>query len=378
LWVRLPRKIDYHTNFAENSMNPQPSFCPNLSCPSRGEVGAENLRVHDSLRNRWHCRTCDTTFSGRRGTPFYRLKHDLDLVEKVIILLSYGCPLPAVVAAFGLDERTVALWQNRAGQHCQAVHEALVQTPQDLGQVQADEIRVRLQQRTVRWLSMAICVPTRLWLGAELGCSRDTRLLKRLARRVKASAKSVPLLVVTDGWKPYQEAFRKTFYVAERTGKRGQPRRSLCPQFALAQTVKWREGGRVLGIRVCHLLGAVKQIAPLLPKEQVVNTAYIERLNATFRQRLAGLHRRTRCLRRQETTLAHAVWLVGTVYNFCRVHRSLETADGQGRTPTMTAKLTRHVWSVAELLCFAVAPPPYLAPKRRGRKPKEQLEGFTV
>jgi transposase-like protein/IS1 family transposase len=359
-------------------MHPQPSFCPNLSCPSRGRSADGNLRVHDSLRNRWHCRTCDTTFSGRKGTPFYGLKHDFDLVVKVLVLLSHGCPLQAIVAAFGLDERTVALWQRRAGQHCEAVHAALVQTPQDLKQVQADEVRVRLQKRTVSWLCMAIAVPTRLWLGAELGAKRDTRLLKRLAKRVKSCAKSAPLLVVTDGWRPYQQAFAKTFYTTERTGKRGQPRRRLCAQFALAQIVKWRECGRVLGIRVCHLLGAVKHIAPLLPKEQVLNTAYIERINATFRQRLAGLHRRTRCLRANQTALSHAVWLVGTVYNFCRSHRSLTTEDRQQRTPAMAAGLTQHCWSVAELMSFTVAPTPYIAPKRRGKKPKAQHNGFTV
>jgi len=359
-------------------MNPQPSFCPNLACPSRGKEGAGNLRVHDSLRNRWYCHTCETTFSGRKGTLFYGLKSDPQLVVWVVTLLAFGCPLPAIVAAFGLDERTIADWQRRAGEHCQAVHEAIVETPQDLKQVQADEVRVRLQKRAVSWLAMAVCVPTRLWLGAELGTKRDTPLLKRLAGRVKACAKSAPLLVVTDGWKAYKDAFAKTFYVTKRTGKRGQPRRSLCPQFALVQTVKWRERGRVIGIGVCHLLGAIKQIAPLLPTEQVVNTAYIERINATFRQRLAGLHRRTRCLRRHETALSHAVWLVGTVYNFCCLHRSLETKEGQGRTPAMAAKLTPHLWSVGELLGYAIAPPPFIPPKRRGRKPKSTQAGFTV
>ena len=178
--------------------------------------------------------------------------------------------------------------------------------------------------------------------------------------------------------KPYQQAFAKTFYVTKPTGKRGQPRRELCPQFALAQTVKWRERGRVLGIRVCHLLGAVKQIVPLLPQEQVLNTAYIERINATFRQRLAGLHRRTRCLCTHPTSLVHSVWLVGTVSNFCRAHRSLTTPERQVRTPAMAAGLSGHIWSVAELLCFAVAPLPYIAPKRRGRNPKVQEKGFTV
>ena len=357
-------------------MNPQPSFCPNLACPSRGKIADGNLRVHDSLKNRWKCKTCATTFSGRRGTPFYGLKSDLDLVIRVLTLLAHGCPLQAIVAAFDLDERTVADWQKRAGEHCQQVHEAVVQTPQDLKHVQADEVRVRLQKRTVSWLSMAICVPTRLWLGAELGRSRDTRLLKALAKRVKACAKAAPLLVVTDGWKPYKEAFAKTFFITESNGKRGQPRRSLCPQFVLAQTVKWRECGRVWGIRVCHLLRVKQRIAPLLPKEQVLNTAYIERINATFRQRLAGLHRRTRCLRAKETALASAVWLVGTVYNFCRPHRSL-SGKGEFRSPAMAAQLTGHLWSVAELLSYAIAPPLFIPPKRRGRKPKAQQKGVT-
>ena len=112
-------------------MNPQPSFCPHLACPSRGKTHDGNLRVHHSLENRWKCRVCDTTFSGRKGTPFYRLKHDLDRVVTVLTLLAHGCPLQAIVTAFELDERTVADWQRRAGEHCQQVHEAVVQTPQD-------------------------------------------------------------------------------------------------------------------------------------------------------------------------------------------------------------------------------------------------------
>ena len=110
-------------------MNPQPSFCPHLSCPSRGKRHDGNLRVHHSLENRWKCRVCGQTFSGRKGTPFYGLKPDLDLVVKVVVLLSHGCPLQAIVTAFALDERTVADWQRRAGEHSQAVHEAVVQTP---------------------------------------------------------------------------------------------------------------------------------------------------------------------------------------------------------------------------------------------------------
>ena len=42
-----------------------------------------------------------------------------------------------------------------------------------------------------------------------------------------------------------------------------------------------------------------------------INTAYIERLNATFRSRLAPLVRRGRALGRPEAPLTAGMWLVG-------------------------------------------------------------------
>jgi hypothetical protein len=54
---------------------------------------------------------------------FYRLRTDPKLVLQVIPLQAYGCPSQAIVQAFGLDERTVPDWWQRAGQHCQPVHD---------------------------------------------------------------------------------------------------------------------------------------------------------------------------------------------------------------------------------------------------------------
>ena len=167
-------------------MYPQPLFCSNDACPSRGCTDADNLVVHDSLKQRYRCRTCGKTFTHHKGTVFHRLKTDPKTVEIVLSLLAFGCPRQAIVRAFDVDERTIARWQQRAGRHCQAVHEALVQTPQDLQQIQADEIRVKMQSRVVLWLAMAICVPTRLWLGGVVSPKRDARLLGRLARLVNA------------------------------------------------------------------------------------------------------------------------------------------------------------------------------------------------
>lgn len=51
----------------------------------------------------------------------------MDLVPLALTLLCHGCLLQAIVAAFGLDEGTVASWQERAGRHCQRVREHVVQ-----------------------------------------------------------------------------------------------------------------------------------------------------------------------------------------------------------------------------------------------------------
>lgn len=52
----------------------------------------------------------------------------------------------AIVAAFGFDERTVASWLTRAGQHCRKIHESLVEQGQiAIQHCQADELWVRLE-----------------------------------------------------------------------------------------------------------------------------------------------------------------------------------------------------------------------------------------
>ncbi|GHO64242.1 hypothetical protein KSC_031340 [Ktedonobacter sp. SOSP1-52] len=73
---------------------------------------------------------------------FEGLRTPTELVVIVVTLLSYGCPVQAIVHVYHLDERTVASWRDRAGVHCQRIHEELVETESlDLVHVQADEIR---------------------------------------------------------------------------------------------------------------------------------------------------------------------------------------------------------------------------------------------
>ncbi len=111
-------------------MNPRELFCPNPDCPARGQKGKGNIHAHSQKDKRRICEVCGQTFTTTTGTIFYRLRHAPEIVMQVIILLAYGCPVQAIVKAFGLDERTVSDCQKRAGKHCQKVHEHLVESNQ--------------------------------------------------------------------------------------------------------------------------------------------------------------------------------------------------------------------------------------------------------
>ena len=344
-------------------MNPQEVFCPHLDGPSRGAVGQGNIGVHSYPQRRYRCTTCKKTFAATKGTPLYRLRTDEETVARVVTLLAFGCPITAIVAAFGLDGRTVATWQKRAGAQCEKVHAALVLAqPRDLGQVQADEIRVKLQRRRVLWLAMALCVPTRLWLGGVVSAHRDRVLIGALAAAVKACAAFAPLLLVSDGFSAYICAWKKAFRTPLRTGKRGRPPLVAWPEVVIAQVLKIKDKGRVLGVLQSVVQGSLEQVLTLLAPGQGINTAYIERLNATFRARLHALVRRGRAPARQQETLHFGMYLVGTLYNFCTGHQSLK-----GQTPAQAPGLTDHRWSVLELLGYRVAPPPWTPPKHRRR-----------
>ena len=360
-------------------MDPQTVFCPNSTCPARGQVGRGNIGIHYAKEHRYICHVCHKTFVETKGTVFYRQQTSADQVSLVLTLLAYGCPVPAIVIAFGFDERTIKAWLTRAGQHCEQVQEHLVQQPRDVGQVQADEIRVKLQ-RTVVWVAMAIQVSTRLWLGAALSSARDEPLLTTLRQRIRACALCRPIQFGVDGFRAYLDAIPTVLREPIPARSLGRPVLRAWDGIQIAHVVKPYAHGRVINVIRRIVQGTETQVNHLVQVTQgrgVINTAYIERLNATFRMRLAGLVRRGRCLLHQTTMLQVGVYLVGTVYNFCTPHDSLRVALAVGRsgqrhwvlrTPAMAAGLADHCWTMPELLGCHVPPPRWTPPKQRGRR----------
>jgi transposase-like protein len=176
-------------------MDPQAKFCHNPDCTARDQLGLGNISVHSQRDRRYLCSVCRRTFAATRDTPFYRLKKSVDLVTLVITLLCHGCPVQAIVAAFDLDERTVADWRDRAGRHAQQFHEhRVLQGQVELGHVQADELYVKAVALRL-WMATAMAVPSRLWLGGVVSERRDLILIMAVVGMVRRAARSLSFLV---------------------------------------------------------------------------------------------------------------------------------------------------------------------------------------
>ena len=188
---------------------------------------------------------------------------------------------------------------------------------------------------------------------------RDRQLITALVLQVRASALTLAILVCVDGLASYVSAFQKVFRQRILTGKPGRPRLELEPRLLLGQVIKLYAKRHVKGVTRRIVQGTQEAILAMLERTHTgtqINTAYIERLNATFRGALACLVRRGRAIAHTEALLTAGMWLVGVSYNFCWYHNSLRQRAPLGaalkweeRTPAMAAGIIDHIWTVAEL-----------------------------
>jgi IS1 family transposase len=305
------------------------------------------------------------------------LRKPSELIVIVVTLLAYGCPIQAIVHAYGLDERTVASWRDRAGRHCEQIHHGLIEQGKlDLVHVQADEIRVK-GRKMIAWMGLAMMVSTRLWLGGVVSLTRDKTLADRLLQQVRACSQAAcALLICTDGWAAYPGSIKRAFREkVKKTLGRGRACLELWPTLCIATVIKRAEKKRVVEITRKITLGTLEQAKKLLQASrggEVLNTAFIERFNGTMRERLASLTRKCRHAAQRISALSTGMYLVGCTYNFCFPHYELSTSKHFGHpcTPAMAAGLSDHVWTLRELLLYQVAPAAWVEPKRSGRPRK--------
>jgi hypothetical protein len=175
---------------------------------------------------------------------------------------------------------------------------------------------------------------------------------------------------------PYPKSILRVF--RDKVKKKAGPGRAcleVWPQLCIATVIKHTKKKRVVQITrkiTWGVMAKAQQVLQMTPGCNEFNTSLIERFNGTMRQRLAALPRKCRHAARRLETLETGMYLIGTTYNFCWPHQEVSKRKQFGYlcTPAMAAGLTDHIWSVAEVLSFKVAPALWVEPKRRGRPRK--------
>jgi IS1 family transposase/transposase-like protein len=373
-------------------------FCPNPDCAYRGWVGRGNLRANGHPNGgRWRqllCIVCRGSFLETLGTLFHGKRAAVDLIVRVIACLAEGLGIRGTARGFEVDANTVLQWLVEAAEQLRAFSQHFLHDVR-VRQVQLDELFALLSavkagevseaeaierlERTPQWVWVAMDPESKLVLAIDVG-ERTLALAQRVVHHVaQVLAPDCAPLFLTDGFREYLTALLTHYgqWVQpprrQTTGPHPKPRWMPLPQLLYAQVVKTVRRRRLVRVRHRVVFGTLETVnAVLAPLGCQINTAFIERLNLTIRQRVAAVGRRVTTLCKGEDGVRQQLVLFHAYHNFCLPHASLRgplaapiPTNGTGsarqwqpRTPAMAAGLTDHVWTLREVLLFRVPPWP--------------------
>jgi IS1 family transposase len=317
---------------------------------------ADGRRGRTDRSQRFRCQACRHTVSARAGTALSRLKTPPARIGEVLAALAEGLDIGAAVRVFGHAEPTITRWRTRAAAHSEHVHHRVLRGLH-LPHLQVDEIRVRLRVRhRVTWLWLALEPATKLIPAQALG-PRTQQTAHQLVHRLRSTlALSYVPLVTTDGLRHYFYAL--TAHFGRWVPARGRRHWQVDPALLYGQVHKQYRRRRLVRVRrrvVCGSGGKLRTALRALDWSGLVQTAFVERLNLTAHQSVAGLTRRTWATAHGDAGVYRQVAWWRAYYHFCRPHRSLRR-QRRACTPAMAAGLTAHRWQVSEVLRYPCAP----------------------
>jgi IS1 family transposase len=373
-------------------------FCPDHDCVYHGWLGRGNIRSNGhpggQLWRQLQCVSCEGYFSETHGTIFHGKHASVELIVRVIACLAEGLGIRGTARVFEIDPNTVLGWLVEAAEQLKAfsayfLHEL------PLNQVQLDELYAVLSavrdgersaaeaierlSRSPHWVWTAIDPESKLLLSVQVGERTLAMAQAVLHQLVQLLAPGCVPLLLSDGYPHYLTAIVTHFGCwvhpprKQATGLAPKPRWMPLPQLCYAQVIKTVHRRRL--VRVSHrvVFGSFEAVQQVLATcGWQINTAFVERLNLSLRQRVAAIGRRSATLCKSEEGLRQQLVLFQAYHNFVLPHTSLRQAlaepvptNGRGSakvwrpcTPAMAAGLTNHVWSLREVLLFRVPPWP--------------------
>ncbi len=333
-------------------MSQQQRSCPNTKCQLYGQSGKGNIirygffGLRRGKRRRYRCKTCGQTFCSTTGTPYHRIHSSRNTFDEVCGLSVEGLSKSAIARVKRLSWNTVSRWLERAAQAAKQFSKRRLRGFA-LQELQLDEIRTFLdRKKRPIWIITVIEVWSRLWPSCVLG-RRSYRNIRKLLRDLLGKSElTVPVLITTDGFAPYEWVIRRMFG----------------PACIYGQVIKTRRKNRVVAIDRKLLIGSREQLEDALFNSEdsdTLNTSFVERHNLTIRQGSSYLHRRTAAHARWPHRLQEHLELLRCHYNFIRPHMALQFGTIR-RTPAMQAGLTsrpltfRQIFTSRVLIVFLI------------------------
>ena len=394
----FPPPLIRFTRGRRRTVNTQSHFCPDPDCAYHGWLGRGNIRANGHPGGQpWRqlqCVSCEGYFSETHGTIFHGKHASPELIVRVIACLAEGLGIRGTARVFEIDPNTVLSWLVEAAEQLKAfsayfLHEL------HINQVQLDELYAVLSavregeiseaeaidrlSRSPYWVWTAIDAESKLLLSVQVG-ERTLAMAQAVLHHIlQLLAPGCVPLFLSDGYPHYLAAILTHFgrWVqppqCQTRGPAPKPRWMPLPELRYAQVVKTVRRRRIVEVKHRVVFGtkaAVEQVLAACGWQ--INTAFVERLNLSLRQRVAALGRRSATPCKSEDGLGQQLALFQVYHNFVLPHASLRqvlaepvATHGSGSakvwrpcTPAMAAGLTEHVWSLREVLLFRVPPWP--------------------
>lgn len=337
--------------------------CPNQDCKFFNQEAQGNI-VHRSWGGkeknieRLRCSCCSKEFSSNKGT----LRENAKITENQQVLMlkcfRWGVPETGIADIAEVNIKTVHLFQTKVATHSKSYHDQNVHNVSD-PIAQCDELYAKRQSGT-EWVGVAIAATSLLILGIFVG-TRNQVMADSLIASVWTRCKNAKMLL-TDGWPCYWNAFLRCFgelFQPRRKSRQGRKKgKSLrVPKnFFYAQVVKraekkgkrWRLCSVVLKA-LCGKLEDCKRFVQIYFSGLTINTSFVERFNASLRNCIGALRRKSRCQVRKRVSLSEKVWIFTTLYNWIIPHSSLSKGS-YWVTPAMAAGIATEPLSYIEFI----------------------------
>jgi transposase-like protein/IS1 family transposase len=305
------------------------------------QIDCNRFGKHRNGLQRFRCSQCRKTFTESHQRPLDEMRIPLDKATMVLKLLVEGTSVRSIERVTQVHRDTILRLLTLAGERCSRLLDEKMRGLK-CNFIECDEIWTFCfkKQRRVRkadpaefgdqWVFVALDAETKLVPSFCIGkrsAGTTAAFIDDLSQRIENRAQ-----ITTDGFRFYVNAIERSFGA----------------DVDFAQLVKlygdYGQHDHAAKYSPSPIIEVISKVRQGNPDVEHISTSYVERQNLTMRMQMRRFTRLTNAFSKKLENLKAAIALHFAYYNFCRVHKTLRV------TPCMEAKVTDHVWSIAELL----------------------------